>query len=261
MTLTRYGIREWGGCGLIAIVLLFGCYLLCRVNLALGILPAFLIIVIYCALAFFFRSPHRTPPENEEFILSPADGVVRDITVVEDLEQQPFEGKALRIGIFLSVLDVHVNRAPVKMQVVSKHYRPGKYLDARSSECVKENEAMTIAGYGEIAGEKFPVAIRQISGAIARRIVCQAEPGSSWNKGKIYGMIKFGSRTELYLPVSDRFELMVKPGMKVKSGISVLARMNGANEPAEDGDKSFFEAFPVNSMPELPAADSNAEKK
>ena len=224
MTLTRYGIREWGGCGLIAIVMLFGCFLLAKINLALGLLPAIIIIVAYCGLAFFFRSPHRTPPENEEFILSPADGVVRDITIVNDFDQLPFQGKALRIGIFLSVFNVHVNRAPVRMQIVTKHYRPGKYLDARSSECVKENEAMTIAGYGEAAGERFPVAVRQISGAIARRIVCQAEPGTSWNKGKVYGMIKFGSRTELYLPCQG-FDITVKIGDGVCGGTSTIAKI------------------------------------
>lgn len=253
MTLTRYGLREWGGCGLIAIVLLFGCYLLARINLALGLLPAIVVIAAYGALAFFFRSPHRTPPENEEFILSPADGVVRDITIVNDFDQLPFEGKALRIGIFLSVLNVHVNRAPVKMQVITKHYRPGKYLDARSSECVKENEAMTIAGHGEAAGETFPVAVRQISGAIARRIVCQVEPGCKLGKGKIYGMIKFGSRTELYVPADDRFELMVKPGMKVKSGISVLMRLHGAGDGFAGEEKSFFESFSMKKLPELPS--------
>jgi phosphatidylserine decarboxylase len=132
MTLTRYGIREWGGGGLIAIVLLAGCGFLYRIHWALGVFPAALVVLVYFAIACFFRSPRRTLPENEDFILSPADGVVRDITVVEDLDQLPFEGKALRIGIFLSVFNVHVNRAPVKMQVVSKLYRPGKYLDARS---------------------------------------------------------------------------------------------------------------------------------
>ena len=225
MTLTRYGIREWGGGGLIAIVLLAGCGFLYRIHWALGVFPAALVVLVYFAIACFFRSPRRTLPENEDFILSPADGGVRDITVVEDLDQLPFEGKALRIGIFLSVFNVHVNRAPVKMQVVSKLYRPGKYLDARSSGCVKENEAMTIAGYGEAAGEKFPVAVRQISGAIARRIVCPVEAGDNLDKGAIYGMIKFGSRTELYVPVDDRFEVLVKPGMKVKSGTSVMMRV------------------------------------
>ncbi len=235
MFLTRYGIREWGGGGLIAAVLLFGCYLLGKyVALWLGIVPGVFILLAYIGLALFFRSPYRTLPDNPDFILSPADGVVRDITVVEDFDQQPFTGKALRIGIFLSVFNVHVNRAPAKFKVETKHYRPGKYLDARSKNCAKENEAMTIAGQAEVNGVVFPMAVRQISGAIARRIVCGVEPGDQIARGKIYGMIKFGSRTELYLPVDDRLEVLVKVGDKVKSGTSVFAelRRNAAGEQA-----------------------------
>ena len=226
MTLTRYGIREWGGSAVIAVVLLAGCYFLARyVNLYLGVVPGTLIVLIWGYIAFFFRNPKRTLPENPEFLLSPADGVVRDITVVEDFTQAPFEGKALRIGIFLSVFNVHVNRAPAEFQVVSKHYREGRYLDARDTNCIKENEAMTIAGNATAAGKSFPMAVRQISGAIARRIVCPVEPGANIARGGIYGMIKFGSRTELYLPCDDSFEVLVKPGDKVKGGISVLARV------------------------------------
>ena len=233
MTLTRYGIREWGGSAVIAVVLLAGCYFLARsVNLYLGVIPGALIVLIWGYIAFFFRNPKRTLPENPELLLSPADGVVRDITVVEDFDQAPFEGKALRIGIFLSVFNVHVNRAPAELQVVSKHYREGRYLDARNTNCIKENEAMTIAGNAAAAGKKFPMAIRQISGAIARRIVCPVEPGELIARGKIYGMIKFGSRTELYLPCDDSFEVLVKPGDKVKGGISVLAMIKKTESAA-----------------------------
>lgn len=233
MTLTRYGIREWGGSAVIAVVLLVGCYFLARyVNLYLGLIPGALIVLFWGYIAFFFRNPYRTLPENPEFLLSPADGVVRDITVVEDFNQEPFEGKALRIGIFLSVFNVHINRAPAELQVVSKHYREGRYLDARDTNCIKENEAMTIAGNAAAAGKSFPMAVRQISGAIARRIVCPVEPGEKIARGKIYGMIKFGSRTELYLPCDDDFEVLVKPGDKVKGGISVLARIKKAESAA-----------------------------
>ena len=228
MTLTRYGIREWGGGGLIALVLLAGCYFLMQKGYFYwGLIPGILIILIYLFVAFFFRNPHRTLPTNPEFLLSPADGVVRDITVIEDFDQAPFEkgSKVVRIGIFLSVFNVHVNRAPAELQVVSKHYREGRYLDARNTNCIKENEAMTIAGNAAAAGKSFPMAVRQISGAIARRIVCPVEPGEKIARGKIYGMIKFGSRTELYLPCNDEFEVLVKPGDKVKGGISVLARI------------------------------------
>ena len=242
MTLTRYGIREWGGGGLLALALLGGCFWIIKLGYFYwGLIPGILIILIYSFIAFFFRNPRRKLPADPELLLSPADGVVRDITVVEDLDQAPFEGKALRIGIFLSVLSVHVNRAPAKLQVVSKHYREGRYLDARNPECARENEAMTIAGNAEIGGKSFPMAIRQISGAIARRIVCPVEAGAVIPRGGIYGMIKFGSRTELYLPVDDSFEILVKPGDAVRGGSSVLARLRTAetaqNNESEKSDK------------------------
>lgn len=232
MTLTRYGIREWGGGGVVALAALGVCWVLAKyVNLYLGLVPGILVIAAYCFLAFFFRNPRRKLPEGDELILSPADGTVRDITVVEDFTQEPFNGRALRIGIFLSVLNVHVNRAAADFKVISKHYREGRYLDARSAECVKENEAMTIAGEASAAGSKFPMAIRQISGAIARRIVCPVEPGTEIARGKIYGMIKFGSRTELYLPADDdRFEVQVKVGDKVQSGTSIMVKIRSGNE-------------------------------
>ncbi len=224
MTLTHYGIREWGGAGLIAVAVLIGAWLLGRhVNLYAGIAVAVLVLLVYFALAFFFRNPHRTCPPNPEFILSPADGTVKDIGVAEDFNQEPFTGRACRVGIFLSVLNVHLNRAPADWKVISKHYREGRYLDARDARCAKENEAMTLSGTATANGANFPLAVRQISGAIARRIVCPVEPGADIRKGKIYGMIKFGSRTELYLPDDGRFEIKVKPGDRVQAGVTVIA--------------------------------------
>ena len=226
MTLTRYGFREWCGGGVIALLLLAVSWLLLKyVCFYLGVVLGILVVLAYLFLAFFFRNPRRKLPEDLSLVISPADGTVRDITVVEDFDQAPFSGKALRIGIFLSVLNVHVNRAPAAWKIVSKHYREGRYLDARNPECAKENEAMTLAGNGCIAGKSFPMAVRQISGAIARRIVCPVEPGTDLKRGQIYGMIKFGSRTELYLPADGQFEVLVKPGDKVCGGTSVLARM------------------------------------
>ena len=120
------------------------------------------------------------------------------------------------------MLNVHVNRAPAELAVESKYYREGEYLDARNSECARRNEAMTIAGTASAAGKKFPMAVRQISGAIARRIVCPVEPGRQLKKGEVYGMIKFGSRTELYLPL-DGVEINVKVGDRVYGGETVMA--------------------------------------
>ena len=223
MTLTRYGLREWGTAGVITLVVLAGCwYLIRHGHPEWGWSVAGVVVVVFLAFAAFFRNPSRTIPADPAVLVGPADGVVRDIEVVEDFNFPPFNGQARRIGIFLSVLNVHVNRAPAELEVESKYYREGEYLDARNSECAKRNEAMTIAGTATAGGKRFPMAVRQISGAIARRIVCPVDPGRKLRKGEVYGMIKFGSRTELYLPV-DGFEINVKVGDRVYGGETVMA--------------------------------------
>ncbi len=223
MTLTKYGIREWGTSGIAALlVIAAGIWLYKADYPRCGISIAVTALILWAALAAFFRSPSRTVPMNPKFITSPADGVVKDIEIVEDFNFPPFEGRALRIGIFLSVLNVHVNRAPADFAVSGKFYREGEYLDARHPECGKRNEAMTITGTGSAAEKEFPMGVRQISGAIARRIVCPVEPGRKLAKGEIYGMIKFGSRTELYLP-AEGFEVNVKIGEPVRAGETVMA--------------------------------------
>lgn len=226
MTLTRYGLKEWGLALLAALAASVIIYLLFRRFPSFRgwyISAAAVVWVIFLAFAAFFRNPSRELPADERLLASPADGVVKDIEVV-DFDQEPFKGKALRVGIFLSVFNVHVNRTPARMQVRSKVYRPGRYLDARNPECAKENEAMTICGEAEAAGKRFPLGIRQISGAIARRIVCPVQPGTSLKRGEVYGMIKFGSRTELYLP-AEGFEVKVKIGDAVRGGETVIAGM------------------------------------
>ena len=223
MTLTHYGLREWGGALIAALILGGFAWLLYRHNwhVTAWILGGFGVLFFVC-VAFFFRNPCRKIPEAPGLLLSPADGVVRDIGIVEEFNIAPFTGRARRIGIFLSVFNVHLNRAPADMTVESTHYREGEYLDARHAEAAKRNEAMTIAGTRTEGTKQIPLAVRQISGAIARRIVCPAEAGRKLKRGEIYGMIKFGSRTELYFPVDD-VEIKVKVGDAVRCGISVLA--------------------------------------
>lgn len=224
LTLTKFGIREWGLAGLAALVVLaICCWLIYRNIFPVGSwIIAIVAVLFFVGVAAFFRNPSRKIPTEPALLISPADGVVRDIEVVDDFNFPPFTGKAQRIGIFLSVLNVHVNRAPADFMLESKFYREGEYLDARNSECAKRNEAMTIAGTASAAGKKFPMAVRQISGAIARRIVCPVEPGCQLQKGEVYGMIKFGSRTELYLPI-DGVEIKVKIGDRVYGGETVMA--------------------------------------
>lgn len=226
MTLTRYGIREWGFALVMAIIVLTICFFVCRAgyHVTAAVLGA-IALLFFFGIAAFFRNPRRSIPAAPDALVSPADGVVKDIGIVEDFNFPPFNGRAKRVGIFLSVFNVHVNRAPAELKVESKFYREGRYLDARDAGCIKENEAMTIAGLAKAGGKEFPMAVRQISGAIARRIVCPVEPGRQLAKGEIYGMIKFGSRTELYLPVDDNFEIKVKIGDKVYGGETVIAEV------------------------------------
>lgn len=225
MTLTRYGIREWGLSFLGAALFIAFAYFLYMKGLFMpgGIILFVLAFLQFFCIAFFFRNPRRLIPDNPAAILSPADGLVKDIETIETTEIEGFEGKILRIGIFLSVFNVHLNRAPDDMDVKNLNYRKGEYLDARHREAGKRNEAMTISGS---CAKGRPMAVRQISGAIARRIVCPVKAGKKLKKGQIYGMIKFGSRTELYLP-ADKVSLNVKTGDKVQGGTSILAFWKG----------------------------------
>jgi phosphatidylserine decarboxylase len=227
MYLTLYGKREWLGSGVLAALLSLGWLWTARhVHFGTGCILLAFTWLLWMAIAAFFRVPVRVIPEDPAVLVSPADGVVRDIEIVEDHGIEVFAGRKLtRIGIFLSVFDVHVNRAPCAMIVESRQYREGRFLDARDPRCARENESLVISGAGRAANRCFPVAVRQISGAIARRIVCTAQPRDKLSKGGIYGMIKFGSRTELYLPCEDGIRVCVKVGDKVRSGSSAVARV------------------------------------
>lgn len=228
MRLTIYGIREWLGSGIVAAAVIVAAVLIGLYHSrGLGIGIAAIAILVWLMFAAFFRSPYRSIPGSQTVILAPADGVVRDIEVVDTMNcaDSVVADKMVCIGIFLSVLDVHVNRIPADMVIKSKTYRPGKNLDARNPHASRLNESMLIDGTAEAGGMQFRIGIKQISGAIARRIVCTAEPGSYWVKGKTYGMIKFGSRTELYLPQHDNIAIKVKSGDRVFAGTSIMAEI------------------------------------
>ena len=226
MTLTKFGIRGWGTALILTAAIEAGCwYLVFRKGMTgIGWGIGIAAFIIFLALAAFFRNPCRKISKDPRELISPADGLVKDIEKVTDFTIPPFTGEAYRIGIFLSVFNVHVNRAPADLEVETNNYRKGEFLDARHPECGKRNEAQTIAGTANADGHRFPMAVRQISGAIARRIVCPVNPGRKLAKGEVYGMIKFGSRTELYLPC-DRFDINIKVGDKVKGGSTVIATL------------------------------------
>ena len=232
MTLTKYGRKEWLTATVLALFLLVRCFAMAvLVDWRAGVSLAVFIVIVWIAFAAFFRDPERHIPEDPEVLVSPADGVVRDCELIPHGScgcpelAELFEGTDMfRIGIFLSVLDVHVNRAPCRMTVRFVRHQDGSYFDARDPRAVKENESQIVGGTGEVCGREFPVAVKQISGAIARRIVCPVEPGAKFEKGFCYGMIKFGSRTELYLPVKSGFEPAVNVGDRVFGGETVIAR-------------------------------------
>jgi len=233
MILTKYGKKEWG----MAFAAFFGVSGLSVASVFLGILtPGIMLAVIaFAALACFaacafFRDPHRTIAADPSAIVSPADGVIKDVELIksetlecDDLRRLFHDKDILRIGIFLSVFNVHINRAPWDMKVDFKFYKPGKYLDARDPDAGKVNESMLIGGTCPFEGETFPIAVRQVSGAIARRIVCPVNPGESYDRGQRYGMIKFGSRTELYIPAGMGIDVAVNVGEAVRAGSSILA--------------------------------------
>lgn len=236
MKLTRYGRREWLGSLILAFLLiLIVCGLTAivpAIRWSLAAVVSVLIFLVWLCVAAFFRDPDRKVPTDPSVVLSPADGTVNDIelikgeTVGSEKLKDLFQGRdMLRIGIFLSVFNVHLNRAPVKMKVAFRQYKEGAFHDARDGRASKENESMLVGAEGVCGDIRFPLAVKQISGAIARRIVCPVEEGTSLEQGERYGMIKFGSRTELYLPAGMKLELAVKVGQTVTAGITPLAHI------------------------------------
>ncbi len=170
----------------------------------------------------FFRDPHRTIPADPDRLVSPADGTVTEVTRLPDCEG--FKGPALRIGIFLSLFNVHINRSPCAGRVIRTDYRPGEFLDARHPESGIRNEAMTIR-IEPNAGVPGPIIVRQIAGLLARRIVCRVAAGDRVTRGGRFGLIKFGSRTELILPDRPEVRAVVRVGDRVRGGSSVLVRV------------------------------------
>ena len=192
-----------------------------------AILPPLLLVFLF----HFFRDPERQVPSAPGLIVAPADGTVTDVSTCVGA---PFVGgDSLRIGIFLSVFDVHVNRAPVAGRVSYLDYRRGRFLSAlRFDACSRENECSSV-GLQTDAVPGGRVLVRQIAGALAQRIVTDCRLGDGLGRGDRFGMIKFGSRTELYLSRPVSLEVRVKVGDHVKGGETVLAVVRGASSGAD----------------------------
>lgn len=222
MLLSRYGLREWGIASAVAALLCIGIH-------AWAFPPALYAVVgvVWLAVVAFFRDPlFRRPASSDAAdMVSPADGRVSAVFTTP--WHDAVQGPATVVRIFLSVLDVHINRAPCEGTVESVDHRPGRYLDARTEESARVNESNTVR-LRTPAGDA--IGVRQVSGAIARHIVCAAAPGDRLLRAERFGLIKFGSTTELIMPRPEAVTVRVAVGDRVVGGVTTLARL----EPAAD---------------------------
>jgi phosphatidylserine decarboxylase len=179
-------------------------------------LTLFFLLLLVCTIAFF-RDPNRAAPADPNLIVAAADGTITDIVEVD--EKEVLKAKTRRVGIFLSILDVHTNRAPIDGRIIYREHRAGLCLDARRPDCSEKNESMTWA----FENPRATIVVRQLTGAIARRIVAWAQIGDELKKGDRFGMIRFGSRTEVFLPLNT--EVLVKAGDHVLGGSTIIARL------------------------------------
>lgn len=184
---------------------------------ALTAVPAPLILFVL----FFFRNPKRNIPSGKSLILSPADGVILEIDEV--FEEKFIKDKAIRVSIFLSIFNVHLNRSPIAGEVKYRYYRPGKFIPAFKSHASDINEKNFIG----IESRGYKVLVCQITGFIARRIKCWVEEGKRLTGGEIIGIIKFGSGTELFIPAGSK--IFVKKGDKVRGGETVIGTLPDDN--------------------------------
>jgi phosphatidylserine decarboxylase len=179
------------------------------------------IATLWCI--YFFRDPERVVPLGDSLVVSPADGLVSKIEKVELPEELGLEGgKVTRISIFLNVFDVHVNRVPIAGEITALNYHPGQFLSANLDKASKENERQSVVINTENGKQIVCV---QIAGLVARRIVCNLEEKQKVNSGERYGIIRFGSRVDVYLP--DGVNAQVVEGQRAIGGETILADIKG----------------------------------
>lgn len=182
-------------------------------HLLWSLIPGLLLLFV----TYFFRNPQRRIPQESGIIVSPADGLVMNVTEV--YEENFIKGPARKVNIFLSVFDVHVNRIPVSGTISFQQYTKGKFLPAYHENVSTENERHTLG----IQNENMKVLVTQIAGLIARRIVSWVTVGAVLRQGERYGLIKFGSSTEVVVPMN--VEILVKKGDRVKGGETIIGRL------------------------------------
>lgn len=221
----RLPFARWG----LAELQLMG-YPLLALAVATGLWHWFLAVppgIVLVLVLWFFRDPPRRVPTGAGLVVSPADGTIAEVT---RLQQDAYVGgPAVKIGIFLSIFNVHINRSPVACRVIKLRYEPGLFLNALNPDSRTLNENMWI-GLEEDAPPYRRMVVRQIAGLFARRIVCDLRPGEAIDRGHKFGMIKLGSRTELIVPDEQNLEVLVAVGEKVQAGSSLLARYNSKED-------------------------------
>ena len=212
MTLTKYGWKQWL---IITVVLVIPLWFFMVFGWWIGVVA---VATLWLALVSFFRNPWRRIPSGLEAgtMLSPADGTISAIERVD--HHEAIGGEALIIRVFLSVLNVHINRVPCDCTLKEMVYKPGKFLDARTEESARVNESNLLI----LDNDGEPLGVRQVSGKIARHIICPIQIGDIFTQGQQFGMIKYGSTTELILPRPGDVQVMVNIGDKVKAGLTTF---------------------------------------
>jgi phosphatidylserine decarboxylase len=191
--------------------------LLMLINKALGIVGFILTVWVY----YFFRDPERYPINDDSYLVSPADGVVSLISNVRGPKELNMENNEYqRVSVFMNVFNCHVNRVPVSGKIDDIFYKPGKFIDASLDKASEDNERNLIK-YSNNSGKNF--AIVQIAGLVARRIICEVKQGQNLNQGDRIGIIRFGSRVDLYF--DNEYKLLVREGQTVVAGESLLAKI------------------------------------
>jgi phosphatidylserine decarboxylase len=216
----RWGYAELIGFTTIGLVLAAGLGALALTVHCSFFIAQFAVWLVLVEIVWFFRDPRRAPPTDPAALASPADGTVSHVETITDPD---FPTPMLRISIFLSIFNVHVNRIPRTGTITAVRYFRGEFLDARHADCAQRNEQLWLDMTDAATGAALR--LKQVSGAIARRIVCAAKPGDQVTIGDRFGMIKFGSRTDLLLPADQVAEVCVKVGDKVQGASTVLLRM------------------------------------
>lgn len=191
--------------------------LLILINKILGVIGFVLTVWVY----YFFRDPERYPINDDGFLVSPADGVISLIVNVRGPKELNMENKEFqRVSVFMNVFNCHVNRVPVTGKIDEIFYKPGKFIDASLDKASEDNERNLIK-YSNNTGKTF--AIVQIAGLVARRIICEVKEGQNLNQGDRIGIIRFGSRVDLYF--DNDYKLLAKQGQTVVAGESLLAKI------------------------------------